>query len=129
MYRLEFRLESDEFEYDLVEGTYSDDLGYLSVAHSCSELTSIRDEALENLDSLCFTISVTDDCNMRCSYCFETHTHQYMRVATIQAIVALIEDCVASCPSIERVTIIWFGGEPTLNLEYICVASKWFLTV
>lgn len=127
MYRINFSIDGDSFEYDTVDGMYSNNPDYSSCSHAFEEIAAAQSELFTNVESLCFTISVTDECNLRCTYCFENHANHYISTDTIQAITGLIEKCVSTYGTIERVVVIWFGGEPMLNLDYILFASKSFI--
>ena len=64
--------------------------------------------------SLSLVILPTEDCNFRCSYCYESHKHGIMSQATAEAIVKFVEKNIGKYSS---VNVTWFGGEPLFNSE------------
>ncbi|MGE5328324.1 MAG: radical SAM protein [Deltaproteobacteria bacterium] len=62
---------------------------------------------------------LTDDCNMRCSYCFESTNrcnNSYMSLETAKKSVDFLIDN-AIKHNIKLITLTFFGGEPLLNLD------------
>lgn len=68
---------------------------------------------------LCLTIAVTNQCNFRCTYCFEEHSDTCISEDSIEPICNLIERYCNECKNTQRLVVIWFGGEPLMNLDYI----------
>jgi len=68
----------------------------------------------ENFD---LTLIVTNDCNLRCKYCFARggENRDYMTVDTAQVIV----DNVFHKTERDNIKVSFFGGEPTLNMQLI----------
>lgn len=65
------------------------------------------------------SLLVTEQCNLRCKYCFETHNNRFMNWETAKnAIDFLFENAIKSGCN-EGVNITYFGGEPTLNPDLI----------
>jgi len=65
-----------------------------------------------------------ENCNFRCTYCYETHTGGRMERAVVEGLKKLVEFKSAECPGIE---IRWFGGEPLLAADLISELSDSFL--
>lgn len=65
------------------------------------------------------SLLVTEQCNLRCKYCFETHNNNFMteEVAKI-AVEFLFENSIKNGMN-EDVNVCFFGGEPTLNPKAI----------
>lgn len=53
----------------------------------------------------------TEQCNFRCTYCYEDFEIGQMRDPTVQAIKQLI---LKRMPKIQRLVLSWFGGEPLM---------------
>jgi uncharacterized protein len=53
----------------------------------------------------------TEECNFRCTYCYEDFALSQMKENTVAAIKKLI---LARLPSLQRFDISWFGGEPLM---------------
>lgn len=69
------------------------------------------------------TLQVTEDCNLRCSYCYQTNkSHARMGLETAVAFLdLLLEDKVPYCTrdNASGLTIEFIGGEPFLEMELI----------
>ena len=61
-------------------------------------------------------IAVTLDCNFRCSYCYETRDSITLTRETEDAIVGRLH---RGIPQWKTLSVIWFGGEPLLELDII----------
>ena len=60
------------------------------------------------------TIAPTMECNFNCFYCFETNKPKgKMTPEVMDSIIKYIE----SMPSLEKIYLTWFGGEPLLAIE------------
>ncbi|WP_187388420.1 radical SAM protein [Xanthomonas albilineans] len=58
----------------------------------------------------------TEKCNFRCTYCYEDFATGRMQPKVVDGIKALISKRV---PSLDRLNISWFGGEPLLAREVV----------
>lgn len=78
-----------------------------------------------NLD---LKISITENCNFNCDYCFVANTSIYenMNLKTINSIVNFVK---RSKKHMKNLLITWFGGEPTLQWDKIRYLSKKFISV
>ncbi len=75
------------------------------------------------------TLAPTMQCNYNCPYCFEAGKRNGVTMSqeTADAVIAFIREKAENNPSLERISINGFGGEPLLNvdiLEYICQAVQ-----
>ncbi len=61
-------------------------------------------------------IMPTLDCNMACTYCYESHIPSMMSVATAEAIIRWIK---RELPNYKVITLQWFGGEPLLGFQHV----------
>lgn len=68
------------------------------------------------------TIFVTEKCNFRCGYCFQSHVTTTMNSDILEKVVGYIEE---QAQLHKIVHISWFGGEPTLCLDSIVHASAY----
>lgn len=78
-------------------------------------------EMMYGTDTLYMNIMPTNDCNFRCSYCFETHEKKYMSEEAEKRILLFAEKKIAKC---KKLRISWFGGEPLLCSRQIIRMSK-----
>ena len=71
-------------------------------------------------NSFTFVIAPTMMCNAQCFYCYQgSHQVSIMKMSTAAAVIDFINK---SSSNVENVSIIWYGGEPTLAsdlIEYI----------
>ncbi len=58
----------------------------------------------------------TEQCNFRCTYCYEDFSIGNMKEVVVQSIVKLIQ---RRFPELETLRISYFGGEPLLNFKAI----------
>lgn len=58
----------------------------------------------------------TEKCNFRCAYCYEDFAIGKMSEATQRGVERLIE---RRMPSLDRLNLTWFGGEPLLAKEIV----------
>lgn len=58
----------------------------------------------------------TEQCNFRCSYCYETFSIGKMKAEVIEGVKNLITTCSQNLKNLE---ISWFGGEPLLGYDII----------
>lgn len=71
------------------------------------------------MDRLNITIWVTESCNMKCRYCYETNKKEYsMTIKTAMDIYIYIKDLLDRL-EIKVCNIHFHGGEPLLNLKVI----------
>jgi radical SAM domain protein len=76
---------------------------------------------LPNISS--FTIGVTEQCNLRCTYCcysgiypeHRTHSKNSLKISDISDIISFIEDTVKS----DTFSVEFYGGESLLEIEWI----------
>lgn len=85
------------------------------MAEGSALFESIRNDRLELI------LLPTEQCNLRCTYCYETFEHGKMGPAVIAGVKALIE---RRSPSLNELAISWFGGEPLLAMDVIGEISE-----
>lgn len=70
------------------------------------------------------SILVTEDCNLRCKYCFEHHNKNYMDAKTAkEALLFLANGAVANGQ--DKFHAMIFGGEPLLNINAVEAILKY----
>ncbi len=87
------------------------------------EIESLKDEinmARGQDGELHISIDVNNRCNFSCIYCLESGLldRQVLSESTAEGIIRFIKYFADSC-AIDKICIIWFGGEPMLNPEII----------
>ena len=66
----------------------------------------------------------TEQCNFRCTYCYESFKNRKMSAETVAAIKRLIAK---RLPELKSFNIQWFGGEPLLAISVIREIGQWVL--
>ena len=79
---------------------------------------------LSSINELSFTIGVTNQCNMACSYCYEGKkpSSGYFTEKSANDLLTIIRREIQSPSYIKKVkklTIFWFGGEPLMKIDII----------
>jgi len=75
--------------------------------------------------SLNLTLLIHENCNFRCTYCYEKFEKNAMSKEVMDSIIDYIEYRIQSDELIEDIHLAWFGGEPLLNLKGIeYISSK-----
>jgi uncharacterized protein len=72
---------------------------------------------------LVVTLTVTQDCNLGCYYCYEERSADKLNAADIGPILARLDQSLAQNPR-QSIHVDWYGGEPLLNVEFIETASR-----
>ncbi len=67
-------------------------------------------------DALELTILPTEQCNLRCTYCYEAFELGHMETGVVTAIKRLIAH---RAPELRTLSVDWFGGEPLLAMDVI----------
>ncbi len=76
---------------------------------------AIRYRALSNkqFELIVFT---TEQCNFRCTYCYEDFSIGHMREPVVSGICSLITQ---KAPTLDKLHVSYFGGEPLMNMRAI----------
>jgi len=107
---------------------YLADRGYL-VPRDADELRRVQYEfGQENhrTDKLELILLASEDCNFRCSYCYEDFRHGTMRPEVRGGIKRLVESRVGALRSLK---VGWFGGEPLYGMDAIEDLAPFFAEV
>ena len=78
--------------------------------------------ALTN-DILSLCILPTEQCNFRCTYCYESFKLTQMEDETVEAILKFV---IKRSSSIKQLNVEWFGGEPLLAKDTVLYLSQKF---
>jgi uncharacterized protein len=80
--------------------------------------SDLKQAYLDSIDPrvLSITIFITEQCNFRCTYCYETFERKAMSQDILRSILKLINK---RASSLEHLSISWFGGEPLLGSSTI----------
>lgn len=94
---------------------------------SHSEIKKQLDDVKDLLNkTLLITLMPTEGCNFRCPYCYENHESIFMPKENSLTIQNFIEQNISSFDKLE---LNWFGGEPTLCMDYIKSFSSYILSL
>ena len=77
------------------------------------------DNIYEN--DLNITVLVSEDCNFRCKYCYESFKNGDITTGICESFLKFLQKNLHKYKSL---TISWFGGEPLLNIKAIEMISK-----
>ena len=92
----------------IVENTYDD-------VSSC--ISNINQE-LDSPKNLKITINPTLDCNLRCWYCYESHSKgSKMETEVLESTKKYLKKRIET-PSVETINLSFFGGEPLLGFQH-----------
>ncbi|MBA4406951.1 hypothetical protein C0389_06725 [bacterium] len=95
----------------LVEDTHDESLKALYLSNY----------ALFKNDYLDLRLLPTEDCNCRCTYCYESFEKKEMSSDTRNRLIRLLEK---KAPLLKTLNIGWFGGEPLMAMKTIGELSK-----
>lgn len=79
-------------------------------------------------ETLSLTIAPTLQCNLKCSYCYESERQGVLGEEDIAAIVLFAEDMLRA-KRYKKMQVNWYGGEPVLVFDQIVDWSKRFIEV
>lgn len=76
------------------------------------------DEFLQSITTrwLHLIVLPTEACNLRCVYCYESFELKRMQPAVVAGLKTLLE---RRAPTLDRLTLSWFGGEPLLARDIV----------
>jgi uncharacterized protein len=95
----------------------TDELAAVERAYQTSQLAQSR---------LQITIALTLDCNLRCHYCYENRTAEYLTPEAEEDLAAMVERLL---PSRDYLVVTWYGGEPLMRLDAIERLTARFLSL
>ena len=105
---------------------YLADRGYL-VREDVNEYRRVQYEIGRQhyrTDVLQFILLASEDCNFRCTYCYENFARGTMQPWVRTGIKRLVEK---RLPSLKHIRVTWFGGEPLYGFEAIKDLGPFFL--
>jgi uncharacterized protein len=127
--RLRDGLESFEPQKDSEFPAFLEEQGFLAQREDellqLMQLQYDRNAACFNTSTLGLTICPTMFCNFNCSYCIEENRNdgRVMSEETIDALVSFIK----KHKDARKLTVLWYGGEPTLSLDVVKKLTSLFL--
>lgn len=83
----------------------------------------INNSIIQGSSSLELTISLTNQCNFKCSYCYQDKNSKVMTQKTADEILDKIVDILKS-GGYKELYIHYFGGEPLLNIPILMYLDK-----
>ncbi len=87
---------------------------------TAAERKATRATLLSN-EILRLHILPTEACNFRCTYCYEDHAQRRMQDKTVSALKQFLRN---RLPTLNALTVAWFGGEPLLAKDIILDISR-----
>lgn len=98
--------------------------GGFVIPSGTDELQEIRDlfRQAKGWTPLVVTLTTTMDCNLGCYYCYESRSLKRLDAPSIPVIQSWVAERLRRRED-KSLHVDWYGGEPTLNLEFIDAAS------
>lgn len=92
---------------------------------SLQQIDSIWDIEHSGKRRVCM-LMITHRCNLKCSYCYETHKDmQDMSIEDAKTIIRKEAEFVKQSPNFEEIQIDFMGGEPLINFPLIKEVVEW----
>ncbi len=131
-YVLSIDVDGEKYKYNLINGYYAKEKDtensknfYVNEnTNEFKKLIEYNYGLRSNSDFICITLEITKECNFRCVYCFQNHEKRKLGIESIPELGKIIKEYVKRNIQIKKLVVIWFGGEPTMNIPYICNANK-----
>jgi uncharacterized protein len=98
--------------------------GFL-LEESVNELAVVREHywRARGQTPMVLTLTVTQDCNLGCYYCYESRSEDALASRDIESIIDWTRRRVVDNRR-DSIHVDWYGGEPLLNLSFIETASQ-----
>jgi uncharacterized protein len=98
--------------------------GGFVVDESVDEVAEIKERfwSARRSSPIVVTLTVTQDCNLRCFYCYEDRTDERLESGNLPEILERLDASLARAPT-SSVHVDWYGGEPLLAADFIECAS------
>lgn len=77
-------------------------------------IAAVHESARDYKDSFSATIELTQACNFKCLYCYQTHTPNHMKNQVHENVIHYLTNKIRS---VKHLHINWFGGEPLIRLN------------
>jgi len=117
----------NEMEHpDLMEESFSSFLfkqGFL-IPNDFDEVSAVTNdyEYVRQLKvSFSATLELTEECNFRCSYCYQSHYPKHLDAVSEKRVLAFL---IRKMRGVKRFHVNWFGGEPLLRVETLTRMSR-----
>jgi uncharacterized protein len=106
-------------------GVYLKDRGYIvpKEANEYRQFRTLFGEQHYRSDVLELILLASEDCNLRCKYCYEEFLRGTMEEQVRANVKKLVEN---RASSLKRLGISWFGGEPLYGFEAIADLAPYF---
>ncbi len=98
------------------------------VKQEVDENQRLLSQFIENIktNELCLTINVTEQCNFRCKYCYESHKQGEMTEEVQNMVVQFVRENIQKYAALH---IGWFGGEPLLAKNTLYSLSEKLINI
>lgn len=97
---------------------------YVNENRICGE--NLYQDYQNNKDYLNIIILPTEQCNFRCTYCYETHEKKTMSQELQKAIVKYVKREISK---FDALRVEWFGGEPLCAIDIVNSLSKELINI
>lgn len=99
-------------------------LGFI-VADDVDEVARVKDRywtEVRNNTQASLTVSLTEACNLRCTYCYQAHARENYDSDVASSVRSVIQESIRA--GARKIHINWFGGEPLLKLRQLGKLSE-----
>jgi uncharacterized protein len=106
-------------------GRYLKDRGYIvrKGTHEFRQFQGLFGKQHYRNDTLELILLASEDCNLRCKYCYESFSRGTMEPAVRRNIRSLVKNKIGT---IQHLSISWFGGEPLYGINAIEELAPFF---
>lgn len=111
----------DLFEIEKYREIFLDGGFYVPINRQEKQISKLRNLQLKYDSTLRLTIYPTEQCNFRCTYCYEKFENKVMNEETEDYLIDFVRKNIHKYTGIE---VTWFGGEPLLEYERILSISR-----
>ncbi|QPQ33295.1 radical SAM protein [Lysinibacillus sp. JNUCC 51] len=119
-------IEKEDLDGEVIE--FLNENGYL-VNKNTDEFrlsTALKHKSLSSNRTLRLIILINEDCNFRCTYCYEDFLKKEIKTEVQTGLINFLEE---NINNYNHLHISWFGGEPLKSYETLKKLSKSFLDI
>ena len=79
-------------------------------------ISNTHESARNNIDMFSATIELTEACNFKCLYCYQTHSARHMQNHVLNKVMNYLS---RKIKNVKHLHINWFGGEPLIQFKVL----------
>ena len=131
LHRTFIKIDKDTWEKSLFDEDMTETLLYYGILHDSkldeySILRNVMNNELYSKKSLGIFLSMTSQCNFNCPYCYQDSRKDmkkniFIEKEKVNVLYEYLQKYIKK-NSVENLSVVFFGGEPTLNEEKLVYA-------